>query len=72
MSDAKKCDRCGKFYTIVSEDYNKRPSHAGKSIFRVRTIGIDEQIWLKTYDLCIDCANELNEFLNGPKRGDYE
>lgn len=66
MSDAKLCDRCGRFYAITSEDYNKRPSYAGKIIFGAYTFGLERHN-LKSYDLCIDCANELNEFLNGRK-----
>lgn len=62
MSDAKKCDRCGRFYTIISDDYYKRPSYAGKTIFGVGTTGIDGK-HLKHYDLCINCTIKLEEFL---------
>ena len=72
MSRAYKCDRCGKFYTIISTDYNKRPSYAGKGIFGVRTTWINRDVGLRSYDLCIECANELNEFLNDSKRGEDE
>lgn len=77
MANAKKCDRCGKFYTDTSaEDIAKKFINNGAiklSLFNeiitfshmtssIRT-GAEE----KTIDLCPSCMEELQEFLRGDK-----
>ncbi len=55
--DAKKCDRCGKFY-LTSENIVKRPCYNDLKMFGVRTV---DENWnrLKTYELCVDCSNKF-------------
>lgn len=56
MSDAKKCDRCGKFYDI----YEPVDNAAG---FRFVNKGGRLQ---ETYDLCPNCMAELIHWLANP------
>lgn len=66
MSDAKKCDRCEKFY-LESEYIQTRPTYAGVEMVLKRVIHGNKHI--KSYDLCATCALKLDLFLNG---GDAE
>lgn len=59
---AKKCDRCGKFYTENKNKYEKGSYCANRIlVFAGRHIFCE-------YDLCDGCVNKLMEFLN--KEGD--
>lgn len=62
MADAKKCDRCGKFY-----DRNNR---MGKGLYKnefidgiVKTTNIGN--YLNQIDLCDECLDKLDIFLSG-------
>lgn len=65
MADAKKCDRCGRFY--IEKDKVKLVNHP-KFILKDRAIS-----WINVYDrgdnvvgsfdLCDDCAKKLYHFL---------
>lgn len=62
MSDAKKCDRCGGFYMMRSEN-DIRPSLEGYRIFGVRYIsGANQNI--DKYDLCPKCAVKVWECIS--------
>lgn len=56
--DAKKCDRCGRFY-----ETGNRPN-----AIQIGTIGGFTGLFLdaKSFDLCPLCMDELNEFLTDP------
>lgn len=55
--DAKRCDRCKKFY-LLSDDIEKRPSYAGLKVFDIRALNSNwDQI--TTYELCADCAKDF-------------
>ena len=52
--DAKKCDRCGKFYCKES-----------KNAYMIRGNGtLFDNVTRKGYDLCSECDEELNEWIN--------
>lgn len=55
---AKKCDRCGKFYTENENKYIR----CCNSVDRV-SVCASGNVY-DTYDLCDDCVNQLMEFLN--------
>lgn len=59
--DAKRCDRCKRFY-ILSDNIDKRPSYAGNRMFNIKTIDIDCR-GLQTFDVCPDCANAFMSWL---------
>ena len=64
MADARKCDRCGKFYTINGDEKTGmvHPSTDGRRIFGVRLLSYGD--WdFKKYDLCPECADKLTGFL---------
>ena len=55
--DAKKCDRCGKFYEIYNQTYGAHKlsytdTEKGKFVSSVETM-----------DLCLDCTDALARFL---------
>lgn len=59
MANAKKCDRCGKFY----ENYNSRNSE--KEINGIITLNIDKKDQYFNhgpYDLCPRCSKELMDW----------
>jgi hypothetical protein len=60
MSNAIKCDRCGKFSTIYnrSDISDKRLS----DIFVLRAKGKKDG-WLRDLDLCPDCYKEFEKFM---------
>ena len=66
MADAKKCDRCGKFYSIRpvwdEESGTTHPASDGRRILGVKLFGICENT-IESYDLCPECANKLTTFL---------
>ncbi len=59
--DAKRCDRCKRFY-MLSDKIDKRPSYAGNRMFHIKTIDIDCR-GLQTFDVCADCANAFMSWL---------
>ena len=65
--DAKKCDRCGKFYVRKELKVDNAVDIFGKKIFRVkltyRDVGYDGTIDL---DLCPYCMNDLKNFFEQP------
>lgn len=65
--DAKRCDRCKRFY-IPSDNLDKRPSYAGNRMFYIKTIDIDCR-GLQTFDVCADCAKA---FISWIKMGECE
>lgn len=62
MSDAKKCDRCGEYYTLGGEN-GIRPSVEGYRIFGVRYISANKQN-IDEYDLCPKCAMNVWEYIS--------
>lgn len=62
MSDAKKCDRCGEFYTLDISD--KRDNIAAIRV--LDKYGRNAQ----SYDLCQKCRKELMEWLENKKKGE--
>ena len=58
MSDAKKCDRCGRFYDIYKPDDNA---------VGFRFIDSAEYPLRPVYDLCPDCMGELINWLTKPE-----
>lgn len=63
MSDAKKCDRCKKFY-LETDDIKIRPAYAELNIFSVELKSMNGSD-IRGYDLCAACALKLNLFLKG-------
>lgn len=57
MSDAKKCDRCGRFYDI----YGK-----GNNAVGFRFVNKCDATLQPIYDLCPDCVEELKNWLANP------
>lgn len=57
MSDAKKCDRCGKFYDIYE------PVDNAAGFYFANNVGSSLQ---PLYDLCPDCMEELINWLTNP------
>lgn len=57
MSIAMKCDRCGQYVDIGN---NSREVHC-----EVKTMALVPNI--REYDLCEECAKELNGFIRGRK-----
>lgn len=65
--DAKKCDRCGRFYEEYGEFSIADRNLKIKKSSMVRTGTKTEKfIFEKHYDLCPLCMDELNKFLNDP------
>lgn len=62
MSDAKKCDRCGEYYTLCGEN-GIRPAVEGYHIFGVRYVSASKQS-VDEYDLCPECAMKVWEYIS--------
>ena len=58
---AMKCDRCGKFYDAYNYKLNKHEHGNTLSIWNITTNAYEE--FIKKFDLCKDCMDELEEFL---------
>ena len=59
MADAKKCDRCGKYYMDGEKRYTVDSFHVGYiKLMSVNGNHID------TYDLCDDCVKKLMRYMN--------
>lgn len=63
MANARKCDRCGAFYTD-----NKVKSIDGKYITRIGLL--NDAIIVKRFDFCDECLNEFDKFMNEPNAMD--
>lgn len=62
--DAKKCDRCGKFYTEEKRKVDYTVDIFGKKIFQVKLIYRgDNCSYAIDLDLCSYCMNDLKKFL---------
>lgn len=59
--DAKRCDRCKKFY-LESDNVDKRPSYAGNRMFNIRTLDLDHR-GLQNFDVCADCARAFMSWI---------
>lgn len=70
MANAKKCDRCGKYYDenvrfkVNSNGYRQNLS----SVTEMATGGYH---W-KNYDLCDDCISDFKSFIGGRKLAEEE
>lgn len=53
MANAKKCDRCGAYYTPSPEIPDMRVAYH------------DNDFATKYYDLCEECMHDLQSFMNG-------
>lgn len=60
MANAKKCDRCGKFY--VENTRFPVDQHGDYYIGGVMTM-TTSGFHYKNYDLCDDCLKDFNEFI---------
>ena len=60
MSEARKCDRCEKFYLLA--DSEDRPATTGCKFERVQ-LQTDSGRNIVVFDLCADCANKVFDFL---------
>lgn len=61
MSDAKKCDRCGGYYTLCSGN-DIRPSLKGVRIFGVRYVSAKQ--YIGECDLCPECAAKVWKYIS--------
>lgn len=59
--NAKKCDRCGKFYEIYDYKLNKVEHGNALAIYNIKTSGYEE--FIKRFDLCKSCMLKLEKFL---------
>jgi len=61
--NAKKCDRCGKFYDTYSYPVTQKgPYRHGNGL------ELENEVWgnnhyIERFDLCKDCMDELEDFL---------
>ena len=64
MAEAKKCDRCGEFYDL----------HVDKMKFNglklTRETKLNPPITVRSYDLCLSCTVELNDWLDMKGEGE--
>lgn len=63
MANAKKCDRCGKYYENNEEH---RFIHSGKIIGMVKKVSADGTNSI-SYDLCDSCLTDFGLFMDGLK-----
>lgn len=68
MADAKKCDRCGKYYDKNEKHETSGKIH-GRKLAGVKTIDTND-CWYNHFDLCDDCLTDLFEFLSGKELKD--
>ena len=52
MADAKRCDRCGKYYQRKNDK-------------ALRVLNRDFRCGESVYDLCDDCTTDLDKFMKG-------
>lgn len=65
MSEAKKCDRCGKFYS-VSSNYKILPK------YRIGLNGDGRYSNFQEIDLCSDCMKSLDYFITNNYKTNME
>ena len=53
MAAAFKCDRCGKFHTLKD----------GRAIIDIKRFGASSLLGCSSYEICMDCKNELIKFM---------
>lgn len=63
MANAKKCDRCGKFYEFGDLGVSKSGSFVTGVAFKRHT-NVNYDCYV---DLCKDCIEDLKRFLDGAK-----
>lgn len=64
MSDAKKCDRCGRYYMMRGEHNDIRPTLEDIRIFGIRyTSGAN--VGISDCDLCPKCAEKVYKYISG-------
>lgn len=61
MSDAKKCDRCGKYYT---PNRKKRCKYEGKEVGELHIRGLNGCEFALSADLCDQCALDILAFMH--------
>ena len=67
MADAKRCDICGGFYSLVYIGTD-RPSAYGGYIDGLKLMCFRSNTSLDSYDLCENCANDLMAFIKQHKK----
>lgn len=65
MADAKKCDRCGRYY-----DKNET-AHTGVRVIGIKIIRADDYCAAK-YDFCDECLGKLKNFIDGEELTDID
>lgn len=65
MASAKKCDRCGVFYTENTRFPKKKGTY--KATIDGACFTTTTNVYTDYFDLCDDCIAELKLFLNGKK-----
>lgn len=65
MADAKKCDRCGRFY-VKNTAHPCNYRQAGRMIAGVCICTADESID-ESFDFCDKCISKFIEFMKGGK-----
>ena len=66
MANAKKCDRCGNFYT--SSTMHKTTVNTGKTVLIGMCFVTGNGHYIKYADLCDDCISDLMVFLEDGKK----
>ena len=60
MSNAKRCDRCGKFYVVGEKSFRIRNSKVGA----LKVLDVNGY-YIIEMDLCDECVEKLDRFLKG-------
>lgn len=70
MADAKRCDRCGKFYSEKDKEFkiNKNGVHIPSWI---KMIDTDDRL-ICSYDLCEQCMKDLYHWLCNEQESECE
>lgn len=65
MATAKKCDRCGKFYTLVDESIIDSLTRNLANLTK-RQSQINFELMVRNLDFCTECQDSLREwFMEG-------
>lgn len=73
MADAKKCDRCGKlFEPYIKSDERLNPNQYTEIIVRDAFVGKSSYNNDIYFDLCPECSEFLNKWINFFKDGDAD
>lgn len=68
MANAKKCDRCGKFYERYDTDVNGFPANSLAVLKEATLDELLDRAKLRFFiDLCPDCMNDFTKWLNEPE-----